>query len=170
MLTDRGKAFGFTLIEAIAVISIIGTLSVIGFGFVAHSAEIFVIVSNESKAYNELWVATEKMSRDIETADSLTVSGVSELTIINSGKSGCANCVDKSPLVIYRLNGTTLERETALGIFPLAVNITVPTGEAALFALSGRLVNLSLTKTEGDISLTLRTSIYPNRDLSEVVQ
>jgi len=159
---------GFTLIEAIITIVIISALSAIGFSFIADSADIFTIASDDAAVYGELWVAMEKIARDMETADpaQITVGSPTSITIVNPKKATCAACVDKATTITYALTGTVLSR-TGTATVALADGISIPAGKTALFVKTGNLITIQMTKTKGDISTTLATKVYPNMDLEE---
>ncbi len=157
---------GFTLIEAIITLVIISSLSVIGFSFIADSADVFVIVSDDASVYSELWVAMEKISRDMETADpaQVTVNSPTSITIVNSKKATCAACVDKATSITYSLAGTVLSRAGTATV-PLADGIT-----SVVFTKIGSIISIQLAKTKGDVTVTLVTKVYPNVDLEEDIR
>jgi hypothetical protein len=94
------------------------------------------------------------------------------VTIINPDKADCPKCVDTSTTIVYRLNGTTLERKGgAFGdYYPLARNIDIPAGESFIFdkELQDKFT-IQMTKTEGESSLTLKTVVYVRWHITESV-
>jgi prepilin-type N-terminal cleavage/methylation domain-containing protein len=170
----KGAQAGFTFIEAVMVLLIIGILSTLGFGFIADNIKVFNIARDESVLFAELWTAVERVSRDTEGCNGLdvTVNSPTMVTLVNPDKAECANCADRSTTIVYRLNGTTLERKGGgFGVYyPLVRNVAVPAGESFIFDKSlQEKLTIQMTKTEGESSLTLKTVVRIKRDIAESV-
>ena len=65
---------GFTLIEAILVVIILGVIAMMGFMFIADSARTYQLVSAEGKLATEAWVALNRIARELSLADSQSIS------------------------------------------------------------------------------------------------
>ena len=130
---------GFTLLEVILVIVIIGILSVISFEFFTGSVKIYTVARANNTLYqigrNSLW----RIIRDARSATGCTISG-SDLILTN----------DDATTVSYVLDGEVLLRIRE-GVYPPTENpIAKPVTVAAFNQQSGILrVNLELTDPEG---------------------
>ena len=130
---------GFTLLEVILVIVIMGILSVISFEFFTGSVKIYTVARANNTLYqigrNSLW----RIIRDARSATGCTISG-SDLILTN----------DDATTVSYVLDGEVLLRIRG-GVNPPTANpIAKPVTVAAFNQQSGILrVNLELTDPEG---------------------
>jgi len=161
---------GFTMVEVIATMVILGILSVITMSFISDSAGIMNFVADEADIQNELWVAMERITRDAETG-SIVINSATSITIANAKRSSanCPNCQDNATTITYSLTGTTLNR-TGTGTFPIADSITAPAGTIFSWAVPLKVLKINMTKTEGDTSLTFMTTVTPNIDITEDIQ
>lgn len=154
---------GFTLIEIIMVISILGVLSLISFAFLGRTADTYQMASSQGKMNGELWVGMERMVRELQytnaaaniTAPALGATG-STLTFT---KPACAICQDTSTAVSYTLTGTQLLRTTAT-----MANQIVADGITAFSVArtAQNVLTITLTKTDGSNSMTMTESVYPH--------
>jgi prepilin-type N-terminal cleavage/methylation domain-containing protein len=166
---------GFTLLETLLVVAIVGLLSVITFGFAASGAEIYRIVSDGQRVNSDLMVAVERITRELQHAAVITEAGGARLSFADPKKASCNNCVDKSTFITYRwVEGTPaspqlkLYREGNLsGERLIADNITA--FEVSQLPVN-ELVTIRITKTVGDSSVTLTTSVHPDPNVEEVIQ
>jgi prepilin-type N-terminal cleavage/methylation domain-containing protein len=125
---------GFTLIEAVIVIVILGVIAVMGFSFVVSSADTYQMVTAEGRVATEVYSAMNRLTRELQFSDVLnvttpaqTVDGTSAAssslaftTITSNFPTGwnaavnCGNCVDNSTSITYSLNGSNqIIRNTA---------------------------------------------------------
>ncbi len=125
---------GFTLMEAVIVIVILGVLAVMGFEFVASSANTYQLVTAEGRVAAEAYSAMNRMTRELQFSDVLNVTTPTQTadgtsaasatlaftTITSNFPTGwnaavnCANCVDHSTSITYSLNGSNqIIRSTA---------------------------------------------------------
>lgn len=161
---------GFTIIEIVMTLVILGILGVMSMNFIATSSGIYKIASDEAKVYGELWVTTERITREIAESTCVVDSGT-QITITDTAKTSCTNCVDNGTTIIYRLNGTTLERNSNGGTFyTMADNISITGASTAIFSQVGTLITVEMTKTEDNYSLTLKTIVNPNSAIVEDVK
>lgn len=137
LLARLSNNHGFTMIEMIMVVIILGIIAVMGFQFVGSSATTYEFVTAEGKVASEAWIAMNKITREAAFSD-LAYGDVNNIsvpafpvgaptsdstltfsTITNNFPTGwnaaanCANCVDHSTTISYTLNGTQLIRNTA---------------------------------------------------------
>jgi len=155
---------GFTLIEIIMVISILGILSLISFAFMGRTASTYQMATSQGKMNGELWVAMERIVRELQytglpaniTAPALGGTG----TTLTFTKPACTICQDTATSVTYTLSGTQILRTTAtLANQVLADGITAFT--VTRTATPQNVVTITITKTDGSESLTLTESVYP---------
>ena len=163
---------GFTLMETVIVIAILGILSVVTFGFAAKAGEMYRMTYDGEKVGGELWVTLERITRELQHAAIINEASGTRLAFIDPTKSLCGNCVDRSTSITYWWeNGTspnrrlTLYREGNLsGEHIVADNIT--DFDVSLFPVSG-LITIRITKTVGEQSITHTTTIHPDFRVTE---
>lgn len=117
----KGKALdetGFTLMEAVIVIVILGVLAVIGFEFVASSANTYQLVTAEGRVATEVYSAMNRITRELQFSNVLNVTTPTQTADGTSAAwnaaVNCANCVDNSTSITYSLNGSNqIIRSTA---------------------------------------------------------
>ena len=128
-----GDEKGFTLVEMVMVLVILGIISLMGFSFIESSVKTYIINNTEVKLVDETWVALNKIVREVYPADAATItapalplgattvtgSTLTFTTITSHFPTGftaaanCPNCADNSTTISYSLNGTQLIRNTA---------------------------------------------------------
>ncbi len=163
---------GFTLIETVIVIAILGILSVVTFGFAAKAGEMYRLASDGDKVGGELWVTLERITRELQHAAVVNEASGARLAFTDPSKSVCDNCVDRSTSIAYRWErGTspnpllTLYREGNLsGAHIVADNIT--DFDVSLIPVSG-LITIRITKRVGEHSITHTTTIHPDFRVTE---
>ena len=144
--------YGFTIIELIIVIVIMGILGVYTFSFIGDSMGAYVRVQEHKVLYDEGQLAMKYMVREIRDADqntSITVSGASITFTILHPSSAAIN---------YSLTGGTLNR-VYNGTYALAGNVQTfsPTVSGSA---PNQVVTLDLT-LGGRGLIRFRTTIYP---------
>lgn len=165
---------GFTLLETVTVIAILGILSVVTFGFAAKSGEMYRLASDGEKVGSELWVTLEKITRELQHAAIVSEASGARLSFTDLSKSLCGNCVDRSTSILYRWeNGTSPNRQLTLyregnlsGAHIVADNIT--DFNVSIIPVSG-LITIRITKTVGEQSVTHTTTIHPDFRVTENV-
>lgn len=174
MLFRRNFVAGFTLLETVVVIVILGILSVVTFGFAAKAGEMYRLTSDGDEVASELWVSLERITRELQQAAIVQEASGARLTFTDLSKSSCGNCVDKSTLITYRWEiGTQGNRQFALyregnlsGAHIVADNIT--DFDVSSNQVSG-LITIRITKTAGGQSITHSTTIHPDSRVTETV-
>lgn len=166
---------GFTLLETVLVIAILGILSVVTFGFAAKAGELYRLASDGEKAGSELWATLEKITRELQHAAIVNEAGGARLAFTDPAKSSCGNCVDRSTFITYRWERGTpgnpqfkLYREGNIsGAHVVADNIT--DFNVSLIQASG-LITIRIAKTAGEQSITHTTTIHPDFRVAENIR
>lgn len=125
---------GFTLVEAVIIVVILGILSVMGFTFVVSTANTYQLVTEEGRVATEAYSAMNRITRELQFSDVLNVTTPTQTadgtsaasstlvftTITSNFPTGwnaavnCGNCVDHSTSITYSLNGSNqIIRSTA---------------------------------------------------------
>jgi len=172
MLTRLRCCGGFTLLETVIVVVILGILSVVTFGFAANAGGLYRIVADGEKAGGELWVTLERITRELQHAAIIHEASGARLVFTDPAKSLCGNCVDKSTTITYRWErGTTgnqlftLYREGNLsGAHIVADNIT--DFNVSIIPISD-LITIRIAETVGEQSITHTTTIHPDFRVTE---
>jgi len=154
---------GFTLIEIIIVIVILGFVSAITIKFLTDSLRIYTMAVNQKTLYDEGKLALERMVRDIRDARSITTpaAGGSGNTIVFQRVNSTAQDGLNETLT-FQLTGTILEKvkTSPAATSPLSSNVssfTVTRGAGGNDEIT-LLLTLSLGSGE---NVTLQTKVYP---------
>jgi prepilin-type N-terminal cleavage/methylation domain-containing protein len=178
---------GFTMIEAVIVTAILGIIAVMGFSFIASSANTYVMATSQGKTAAEVYAAMNRITRELQysdvnavTAPTRTADGVSAasgtltFTTItnnstngwNSTSGGCTNCVDHATSITYSWDGaSTLTRTTATSAQTLADGITdftVTMTMASRAAIAGGL-GAATTAASNIVQLNASDTITPGQ-------
>jgi prepilin-type N-terminal cleavage/methylation domain-containing protein len=102
-----GGQKGFTLIEIVMVIVILGVIGAFTFQFVAHGVQAFKKSSTRKDLYDQGRLALERMVRELRDAKEVTGSAGSSITF---KKAHPAQAADNTEEIKFELNGTNLER------------------------------------------------------------
>jgi len=152
-----GKPRGFSLIEMIVVIVILGIVGLMAFGFLGNSMAAYMIVKERDRIFDEGLMAMERMTREIKDAryDSISypITSVANTSVTFTRKH--ATPQDASTSITFRRNGNGLERVGNVS------GTNVLAGNVASFTpiVSGKNVDLSLGLTVvGGGTLVLQSS------------
>lgn len=155
---------GFTLIEIVMVVVVLGILSGFTFAFIRHATTTYSIGAKQRMLYQEASYAMERISRELRDAISVT-SGSNLLTMVKPNRPTNVNSMDPSPNVEFRLTGNQLARNTI--VMASHVAAFVPTGTCS-YASTNCSVTITLTMTDDSIPLpvdaqtvTMVTTITP---------
>jgi prepilin-type N-terminal cleavage/methylation domain-containing protein len=158
---------GFTLIEMVMVIVVLGIIGLITFKVLFSGVQTFVLSRERQDLYDQGRMAMERMVREIRVASQIAYPTLGNSgTYLNFSKATYTYATgapfDASTVLTYRLNGTSLERSGNV-----SGNAVIASGLAAFTVthLTGDYMSLelSLSSTKGG-TLSLRTEVYP-RDL-----
>jgi prepilin-type N-terminal cleavage/methylation domain-containing protein len=146
---------GFTLIELIMVIVIMGILGVYTFSFLSNTIGAYMKVEGHKILYDEGRQALEYMVLELRDANqnaSIT-TGTSSIAFTRSNPSATS--------ITYSLSGGTLNRVSGGSTNALAGNVTAFTPSVSGSA-PNQTVTLNLTiSSTGSGTLYFRTTVYP---------
>ena len=167
-LKNRKKHNGFTLIEMIIVIVILGILSTLAALIILQGVKAYSVEDQRSNVHYQARLAMERMVREIRlirsTADvtsALTDGTQLQYVDINNAAIG------------FRLNAGQIQRTQDGGITwqPLASGITAPggnmftyldnTGASTATKANLWLIQIQFTATQGTESVTMLTTLHP---------
>jgi prepilin-type N-terminal cleavage/methylation domain-containing protein len=164
--TSRSQ--GFTLIEIIVVIVIIGILATIAATIIMQGVSMYSVGESRSNALYQARFAMERMSREIREIRSNTAADIPAMT----GTTLLYNDINGLQLG-FRLNAGNIERTEDNGTTwqTLAINITGPggniftyldnTGAVTASESSLWLVQIQVTATQGTESINMQTTVHP---------
>ena len=185
MTAMRPARSGFTLIEMITVIVILGVLGVGTALTLVNSVDTYTAVIREAELATETWSAVERVARELRHAATppiLPAPGSSSdvLSFMRPSAADCAACVDKSTSVTFSAGSGNLWRESgASGRRILADRVLSFTVTAGVEPPGARIYTISLTRAQdgaagADGAVTVQTSVSPpaarNPAWIEVVQ
>jgi prepilin-type N-terminal cleavage/methylation domain-containing protein len=152
---------GFTLIEIICVIVILGIISVFGFSFISNSARTYIALKNQRMLYHRSAAAMERMSRAIRDARSIRTVVASPGKIRIQRAHGTPQ--DPDVYVTFALSGTTLQRgSNAVDADPAIYHDLAP--NCSVFTVNNSaneiLLVLTLAVATGE-SVTVQSKVYP---------
>jgi prepilin-type N-terminal cleavage/methylation domain-containing protein len=150
---------GFTLIEAIMVITILGVISLVSLRFFSWTIDTYTILKEQKVVYDEAALALERMSREIRDAKSIQLTTGNKIRIWKAYTTP----LDSNLYVTFALNGTNLQRGSrATDSDPTSYNTLA--SNCTSFSVSNSSNEISLTLTlavPGKSSVTLQSKIYP---------
>ncbi len=183
--------FGFTFVEIIISIVILGIVGLMAFSFIGDATEIYGITTAQARLNDQLWVAMERISRELQYVDpvNITIPVANQIDIADTKKSSCdptggaGTCFDDSQNITYWYDndntsatyqnlyrtGSGSASGNDSGQQLLAENIT-----NFSVVLSGNIITIDITGSEtinnDPVTISLSTTIYPNSDFEEVIQ
>ena len=166
---------GFTLIEIVVVIVVLGILSVFTFRFVDFAVKTYAIGSKQRMLYQEASYIMERITRELRDAQSVSSDSIGQtLTITKPLHTANPIIMDSSPTVVFYRdpNSRRIIRSSTLGNVTMGSNVDifdVPTGSLCSPATPNCTVNMSLTLSDSSIpiddvlarSVTVATTVSP---------
>ena len=153
---------GFTLIEIIIVIIVLGVLSIFGFSFLSTAIHTYSMMEKQKSLFDEAAMAMERISRELRDAESISAPANPGDTssILTFTKSHGSPEESTNYEITFQLSGTTLQREGS----NIAEKVKVSSGFLVERGTSPDedeiTITLTLEETTGE-SITLRSYIYP---------
>jgi prepilin-type N-terminal cleavage/methylation domain-containing protein len=107
---------GFTLIEIVMVIVVLGILSVFTFSFIGNAINMYSIGSKQRMLYQEASYIMERITREVRDAQRIIISddGTDHSTIDIRPKAH-PTIMDTNLRIIFQRNGTDLRRNQSSG-------------------------------------------------------
>lgn len=177
------KRAGFTLLELVTVIVILGIIGVSSSKILGPSVDSYLAAVDETKLAGETWIAVERISRELRHALSVLAptsgSSGSELTFT---RNPCLACVDKSTWINFSFtpqDGKLWRTTPGSGAQVLADNVVSFSITAGAQPSGKRTYTISLTRGRGlasgrDRLITLQTTVHPpalnEKSWEEVIQ
>jgi prepilin-type N-terminal cleavage/methylation domain-containing protein len=160
---------GFTLVEAIITIVIVGIISSIAAMIILQGIQSYTKEQNLSDAHYQARLAMERMTREIRTTRQLGAIGTVALGTITGNPTSSLIFTDLTGATItYSLGGTTLNRTVGGVPSPLATGVTTlqfrhydSAGVLTTAALAVWTIEIDLTDTQGVDVLQMRTRVHP---------
>ncbi len=145
---------GFTLIEIIIVIIVLGILSVFGFHFISTGIHTYSMMEKQKGLFDQATMVMERISRELRDAEAITTAAGSILEFTKSHETD----EDSDTSISFELSGTTLQR-LGTDTVNLADNVVSGTGFSVTNSSNG--ITISLTLESGEAIITLQSYIYP---------
>lgn len=174
----RTEQHGFTLIELVTVIVIVGIMGGLTFAFLSSGANTYRLAASQQALHGEAWVAVERMVREVQSAIPPQAvppapPRLTPVTLPAAGGAGgtlafddinktdpviCAKCEDKSTAITYSLTGNQLMRTGDVsGAHPIASGVTAFTVRHDVNGV----VSVQLTLADSSGAVTLAGSAIP---------
>lgn len=150
----RSKAQGFTLIEMIIVITIIGIIAALGGHMLNISFRTYIHAQDTQDMNEQTQLALARFSRDVRNAKTLSTINASQLQFTNSeGKT-----------FNYQLSGTDLNLNSeplAEHVSGLTFSYLDSTGATTAVIANVYFIGMQLSITENNATLTVDTTLHP---------
>jgi prepilin-type N-terminal cleavage/methylation domain-containing protein len=134
MFRAIGGQKGFTLVEIVMVIVILGVIGAFTFQFVAHGVQAFKKSSARKDLYDQGRLALERMVRELRDTKEVTGSASSSITFKKAHPGQAADNIEE---IKFELNGTNLER------------VGDPSGTPATAILASNVSSFTVAGVEG---------------------
>jgi prepilin-type N-terminal cleavage/methylation domain-containing protein len=151
------KTTGFTLIEMVIVLVLVGIITVIFSRFLITAVNSYITAKNVIDANGQALLAIERMTRDIRAVRSssdITTATSSQITFTDS--SGTS--------ITYALSGTSLRRNSQVladGISTLTLAYADRNGTTTATLANIRYITITLNVTQGNTNFNAKSSVYP---------
>lgn len=151
------KAKGFTIIELIVVIIVLGVVGVFTFQFLASGIQTYITMQRQKDLFDEARLCLERMSREIRDAEQILATSNNHIRILKSHDT----VYDPAKTIVFRYrpaHDDIRRRRIPPGSWNLlAENITTFT----ITNTSNEILILTILSTAGGESLTMGTRCFP---------
>ena len=150
---------GFTLIEIIIVIVVLGVLSIFGFSFISTAIHTYSMMEKQKGLFDQATMVMERISRELRDANTISApaSGTSDSTLTFTKSHGSPEETTTYDIT-FQCPSTTLQRIGSTT--PTAVNLA-DNVSAFTVTNSSNGITISLTLESGEANITLQSYIYP---------
>jgi prepilin-type N-terminal cleavage/methylation domain-containing protein len=159
----RSRNAGFTLIEIIIVIVIVGVISTIAALIILEGAKAFSIEDRRSNVHYQARLAVERMAREIRLIRSRTGTDIPVMAANDLSYTDVSGNQMR-----YQLVGNAIQHSQNATVQPLATNVTAlaftyfqQDGTVALTAATLWYVVIDITAQQGAETLHVRTRVHP---------
>ena len=169
MTNNMANNKGFTLIEIIIVIIVLGILSVFGFHFISTGIHTYSMMEKQKGLFDQATMVMERISRELRDAtpdtDSITISsptsGNTSSTLTFTKSHGTGQDSDTED-ISFQLDGSTLKR-VGTATVNLADNVSTfdVTRVTPTPPPDREEITITLTLETGEASITLQSYICP---------
>lgn len=156
MINNIKNNKGFTLIEIIMVIIVLGVLSIFGFRFLSTSIHTYSMMEKQKGLFDQATMVMERISRELRDAN---IVSCPESYILTFTKSHRDPPQDVTYDIIFQLPvGTTTLERVGDSTVNLADNVQL---NGFTVTNSSNEITISLTLESGDANITLQSYICP---------
>lgn len=154
---DCRRCTGFTLIEMVIGLSVIGMCAALTIGPIVSLFEVLVMTSESRDICDEATVAVERMTSEIKEAEAISLTGQTQIEVTKAHPA-----TDGYSEVVFYLDGSTLYRRGEPGGSPAILARDVDTFQITYNAGGQNLVSLQLELTgSGGEQFQIGADVYP---------
>jgi prepilin-type N-terminal cleavage/methylation domain-containing protein len=156
---------GFTFIEIIIVIIVLGILSVFGFHFISTGIHTYSMMEKQKGLFDQATMVMERISRELRDANTITTPEYGDSgSTLEFEKSHGTREETTTYAITFQCPDTTLQRigSTTPATVTLADNVNTFNVERGTVADGDEdRITITLTLESGEANITLQSCIYP---------